>query len=155
MKAFTLKENSWHFWLVNFGEKRIKASWGDTDICEYTRCFLKGLFWFIIAATMISLFSTFVIASLVNIFATVFLGYILAPWSIAFLLIVGSLGCAASAIKFSEYYSDRRSERYRKMRELQNSPDWVPPEPGFLTLLYRKFKDKTCVRIKIERATND
>lgn len=151
MKAFTLKENSWHFWLVNFGGKRIKASWGETDICEYTRCFLKGLFWFIIASLAIGAISAYVVASLVNLFATMFLGYILAPWTISFLMIIGAIGLAWVAISVSEILSLRREEQYRKIRELKDKGEWVPPEPGFLKLMYRKFKDKTCVRIKIER----
>ena len=151
MKAFTLKENSWHFWLVNFGGTRIKASWGSTDICEYTRSFLKGLFWFIIAGLAICAVSTYVVASLVNLFATMFLGYIIAPWTISFLMIIGAIGLAACAVRLSEIMSDRREEKYRKMLELRASGEWVEPEPGFLKLMYRKFKDKTCVRIVIER----
>lgn len=154
MKAFTLSVDSWHFKIVNFGEKRISPAWGDTDICEYTRCFLKGLFWFCVAGMMIALGAAFVLGSLANIFSAIFLGYILAPWSIAFIIIVGSFAAALGISWLVEWNRERVHERYAKLRELQSRGDYVEPEPGFLTLVYRKFKDKTCVRIKLEK-TND
>lgn len=154
MKAFTLGVDSWHFKIVNFGEKRISPSWGDTDICEYTRCFLKGLFWFCVAGMMITVGAVFVLGSLANIFSAIFLGYILEPYSFAFIIIVGSLCTAIGITWLVELHRERVRQRYQKMRELQSRDDYVEPEPGFLTLAYRKFKDKTCVRIKLEK-TND
>lgn len=147
MKPYFISENSWHFWVVNFGERRIRASWGDTDICEYTRCFLQGLMCLVAAAMGISMVVAFVVASIINGIAWMFFGYMLAPWTFTFILILGSLGFVAILYEIAQFNVRRKEALRQKRYELMEKGEYTPPPPGFLTLAYRKFKDKTCVRL--------
>lgn len=154
MKAFTFKDNSWHFWVVNFGEKRINPNWGDTDICEYIRCFFRGLFWLFVTTFIICGFTTWVLVSIGNVIGTLFLGYKIEPYAVVFLLMLTGGAMAFGIVGSIKWYSERQAEKNRLLREAYYRGELKEPEPkepGFLTLAYRKFKDKTCVRIKIEK----
>lgn len=152
MKPHFISENSWHFWVVNFGERRIRPSWGDTDICEYTRCFIRGLMCLIAAAVGIGLVIAFITASIINGIAWMFFGYIMEPWTFAFMLMVVGAGLATCLFHFAQFMIRRREAIRQKRHELMKKGEYTPPPPSFLTLAYRKFKDKTCVRLTFKES---
>jgi hypothetical protein len=138
MIAFVLDSNSWHFKLANYGEVRI---WDDepTDICEYTRAVLKGA----TSLVALGLFFTFVAvwsgASLYNIFELLFLGSEkVYPWTGFF---IGLCIATLIAVVYGAFKAWRENRRM----------DVPEPEPGFVKLAYRKFKDKTCARIEFKK----
>lgn len=147
MKPYFISENSWHYWVVNFGERRIRASWGDTDICEYTRCFLQGLMCLVAAAIGISMVVAFVTASVINGIAWMFFGYIIEPWTVSFMIMIGGAVVAVCLFNLAQFMVRRKEAIRQKRYELMEKGEYTPPPPGFLTLAYRKFKDKTCVRL--------
>jgi hypothetical protein len=147
VKPYVISEKSWHYWIVNFGERRIRPSWGDTDICEYTRCFLQGLMVFLAAATAITAIATFVIASIINGIAWMFFGYMIEPWTQVFILTIVSLGFLCCMYYMSLFLKHRKQVKRDRLHELMEKGEYTPPPPSFLTLAYRKFKDKTCVRL--------
>lgn len=136
MKAFVLDSNSWHFWLANYGEIRI---WDDceTDICEYTRAVIKGLFNLSLVALGIIIGVLWVGASFYNVYDMIANGAKLEPWTGILLSMSGGLFVAMCYLAYREW----REERKRNMPE---------PEPGFIELAYRKVKDKTCARIEFK-----
>lgn len=134
MMEVTLNK-SWHLWIANFAGRRIYPECG-TDICEYTRAFLAGMFWFLFVAVVSTLIGTFVLGSLWNILAFMF-GYHenIHPYTFIFILLVGSLLTLALFMHVKEWYQNRPT------KEKPKAP------PTFAAVAYRKFKDKTCFRI--------
>ena len=126
---------SWHLWLANFGEKRIYPNLG-TDICEYTRAVLAGSFWALVAGTFITLAAMWVGFSLYDIVVTIFTGASLSPYSIIFLMLIGAFVSLVTIVAYKEWRSSLPAN------------DEPPKPPSFTTVAYRKFKDKTCFRIK-------
>jgi len=124
---------SWHLWLANFGEKRIYPNCG-TDICEYTRAVMVGSFWALVAGTFITLGTLWVGFSFYDIALAIFTGSALLPYSIIFLMLVGAFVLLVTIVAYKEW---------RKMQ-----PSEPPKPPSFTAVAYRKFKDKTCFRIK-------
>lgn len=123
---------SWHLWLANFGEKRIYPNCG-TDICEYTRAVLAGSFWALVAGTFILLGTSWVGFSLYDIALAIFTGSVLLPYTIIFLMLLGAFTLLIAVAAY---------------RAWRNSQPFEGGPPPFGTVVYRKFKDKTCFRIK-------
>ena len=142
MKAFVLDSDSWHFKLANYGTRRI---WSDepTDICEYTRAVFSGATTFVALGLFCIFIATWVGASLYNIFELVFLGSEqVYPWTGIFIGLVIALILGVSYGAFKAWREEQR----------MNEPE---PEPGFVKLTYRKFKDKTCARIEFKQESKD
>lgn len=134
MMEVTLNK-SWHLWIANFAGKRIYPECG-TDICEYTRAFLAGMFWFLFVAVVSTLIGVFVSFSLWNILTFMF-GYedTIYPFTYIFMLIVGGLLAIVAFAMAKEWYDNRPTK------------DKPEAPPTFAKVAYRKFKDKTCFRI--------
>jgi hypothetical protein len=126
---------SWHLWLANFGAKRIWPECG-TDICEYTRAVMSGTLWFSIVVFFITLMASWVGFSLYDIAMAIFAGDKITPPTVIFVMVVIALLMTAAAMAFKEWYENRPVK------------DGPPVPPSFPKVVYRKFKDKTCFRIK-------
>ena len=137
MKAFVLDSNSWHFWLSNFGARRI---WPDeeTDICEYTRAVISGTFSLFAVTLFWAIISAWVGFSFYNLGEYLF-GYVdkVIPTTVMFFGVILALTGAITYIFIKEKVVDYLDNREPSTKE-----------PGFATLAYRKFKDKTCARIE-------
>lgn len=154
MKQHTLNANAWHFRLANYGRKRIsdyEVKYG-TDFCAYMRAVLQGagkaLLVYTFSAVIIAWvgYAVYDVALLImnpqhEVFpTTVFIGFMLAVLAI---MLCG--GLAAEGFRHI-----RERIRLHAIVRAQKDGKRYQPEPGFLTLAYRKFKDKTCFRIKFE-----
>lgn len=140
MKEFNLKWNSWHRWIANFGGDRVGH---ETDICRYTRAFLTGLFWlFVVGCLGLAVLSFFGIV-LLNIWDMIFNDGTILPPTAIFLGVAGALGFLAAFVTAKEVYEQRQWDR-----EVADLAAGIVREPGFLTLAYRKFKDRTCFKIR-------
>lgn len=132
MREFVLKKNSWHYKIANFMHGNADCCY---DICSYTRRFFIGLFFLIFVTAALILIGGVVLFGIGNIFGWLFLGYqfdVLSSVVIGFVL-GGLIVYTIEAVK-----------SYR------NKPSFIKKDPGFVGLVYRKFKDKTCTRIKFE-----
>ena len=150
MLAFNLKKDSWHMWVANFGAPRIgeySRKYG-TDICTYTRAFLVGAFLLAVACIASAFFTGWVGYSLYGIVAYVF-GYIQEfPFSsVIFIAIIASILVITGLMACTEKYQEHKYNK-RKARREAGLP---PPEPSFVSLAYRKFKDKTCFKINFTK----
>lgn len=132
MKEFVLKKNSWHYKIANFMHGNADCCY---DICSYTRRFFIGLFFMVFVTTALILIGGVVLFGIGNIFGWLFLGYQFNPIS----SIVPGLALGVVLIVAIE-----------KIKNLYQNKIISKKEPGFVGLAYRKFKDKTCTRIKFE-----
>lgn len=146
---FKLSQNSWHFKLANFGvssfDRRV-SSYGS-DICEYIRALFVGTFWFCAASAFVALVASWIGYSLYDLVTVIIYGGIMSPGTILFLIIVLSLSLIAGVAYLHEVYKDRKEEA---LREAIMKGEYKEPDPSFMTLAYRKFKNKTCFKIEFE-----
>ena len=134
MKQYVLKKDSWHFKIASFDNLYAKHC---NDICDYIRTFSIGLAKILILTTLAILFSGYFLYGIGNIIGVIFFGYQLHPAAMVPPGVVLALVIVGSIVKLREYWDNRKVSE-------------VKTEPGFATLAYRKFKDKTCARIVLE-----
>lgn len=130
MEPLVFKRGTWHYWLANFGEKRVYES---TDICAYIRYVLIGLFF----ATLFSFIGigvvTLTLFALYDIFMWLFYNGEFTPTAKVLLLTVGMLGGIVVSVLGFVYFKTLRD----------HSPD------NFVVAAYDKFKNKTCRRVEL------
>lgn len=135
MKTFELKRDSWHYKAADFG-----SSFGvprETDICRYFWLVLRGVLLFTFAATVLVGIGGVLGFSIANGLMSLFFGWELLPISVIGLSIISGFFAVIGYVVCYRYFKD-------KIRSIENKP---VEESGFVTLAYRKFKDKTCARI--------
>jgi hypothetical protein len=139
----TFNSEAWHFRLANFGSKRI---WVDeqSNICEYTRAVLAGLFCMIFASFVVALVAGLVAFTLANTFSWMFLGYQLSDLSLAVWCLVAMWVAIITLITAVSLYMDYRRDQRQKRRELPPTP------PTFVGAAYDKFKNKTCFIVEFK-----
>lgn len=145
MKPFNLKKNSWHFWLAKkCGGLDYWEGHDVLDICTYSRKVLKGLFVFLFLSLFAFMFGIAYLVGGYDLFVCL-LNPVCSeapPTSMLFLVINGiiafifTLACGAVGVE--------KYREYRYTHPVDNK------DPSFLTLWYRKLKDKTCVLINLE-----
>lgn len=154
MKEFTLNAESWHFRLANYGHRRINdyhVKYG-TDFCTYMRAVVRGAVKALLVYTFSAVLVSWVVYGLYDVAqllmnpeheifpTTVLIGAILFS---TFVLLCG--GLIGEGFKYLRrelmvgYYSRDKSGSW-----------WKENQPGFITLAYRRLKNKTCFRIKFE-----
>lgn len=132
MKPFELSSNSWHYKIANFGEQR--TGWEEDDICHYIRSFIFGGFWALVVLFFALGAGSAYLFSIGNVLGWMFLGYLLEPFSV---LVLGATLMIVGGVAIAVWWIERQ---HNKKEE----------EPGVVGLAYRRFKDKTCVRIKFK-----
>ena len=129
----SLKTKSWHYRLATaYGSLSTYAE--TTDICDYTRQVLKGVFIAVFMTAIISVAALCVIDMLMGIGFSIAYGVMLMnpPGLIALILII------ALGIIFSiAFAADKMNETVRNT------------QPGFVRTAYRSWKDKFCVKVKL------
>jgi len=146
MESFKMKSKSWHLWLANvFTDKWDKLEAGDTtDICTYTRRVIRGAFWASLATLILGAVAAWIIFAFGNLFGWILMGYKLEFATQLFWFIMTCLGIVAAIVAGKEKIVEKLDEISDRLA------DRPPREPGFLTLAYRKFKDKTCFKLEIQ-----
>jgi hypothetical protein len=141
MKTFELKKDSWHYKAASF----YYGGWmpEESDICWYARKVIMGCLVFaILAGILITVTSVVGYGLAESIWVLIMGGHlsnlaqgvlsILAIFSIAAVLVFGGI---FAKIKINEWKENAAHEH----RQEKN--------PGFLYLMYAKFKEKTCAKI--------
>jgi hypothetical protein len=141
MKSYTLKTNSWHFYLANWGGPKIYAD-DQMDICSYIRRVIGGL------AKMILVMLLVATVVGVVVFAEGAFCYC------AFLLITGvpalevvqlkAAGPAMIAAIMNLLFLFAALANWYRNSNVQ------VPTPGFVTLATKKFKSKTCFMVEFK-----
>lgn len=144
MKTFELSKDSWHYRIVTVytscNEWEINR--GYVDFCAYLRYLFFGMFWILTIIAIVSLLSFgFVLVPLIYFVSMFELGAHLPPLEISAILSVDFT--VALMTMFAVIQSSENPITLKRFRLDPNR------EPGFWTLAYRKFKDKTCFKITV------
>lgn len=141
----TLRRDSWHYWLAKkWGGLNYWEGHDVLDICTYSRKVAKGLFLFTFWSIVAFIFGIAYLVGGYDFFACL-LNPVCSetpPSSMLFLAINGFVACifalACCGILINKY----REYRYEHPVDKK--------DPSFLTLWYRKFKEKTCFIVSFE-----
>lgn len=141
-----INHTSWHMFLANFGvDDYAKLRSGESiDICSYIRLILKGLFKAFGICFFATAIATWVIFSVGNLIGWIYMDYKLEPISGIFFM---ALLCFSVLMLFA--VSKDVYDRYRRKRYLSQIYSNKEVKTSFLTLAYRKFKNKTCFKLDI------
>lgn len=134
-----IKKTDWHYKLANLGAKRIFYS--EMNFCPYMKCVFKGFLslLFTILITVLALgYSAWVFQEVFN-----WLFY-KKPLSEGIIPFVGALSAMISIAIFITFV-DAVKAQIKKIK-----PSKKEKSDGFLVTLYKRFKEKTCVTVKIE-----
>jgi len=139
-----IKQSAWHYKLANFGSERVYPG-TKVNFCNYFRYVVYGTLHLLAAMVVLGMF----IESFYQFYMWCAYGTKMDDVAIAFVVVTicGLIGITGGygVYKYLELTEDSRAEKRRLKRiEKQNR------EPGFFSMAYRKFKDKTCFMIKIE-----
>lgn len=138
MKEFVLKEKSWHHKLATFGsyqwEKEHLVSQGS-DICTYIRMVLIGLFKITLIAAIFGGLSIWFVIGIYDTIQFLFYKTGFTAFSATFMAAVFVSSILGSFIFVAEKIKKRKQQYVQ------------PKDPTFMTLAYRKFKDKTCSKV--------
>lgn len=150
MKPLKFSKNSWHYKVATkFGGLE---AWGDLDFCEYVRSVLLGIFLLSMIA-IICFAGLFALADwMAWVSAMIITGSMITPsepatiitacWVIAFIII----GCVYG----SRIYDNRKeARRLEAFKAWQAGGEYIPTQPGFITMAYRTLKEKTCFRVEL------
>lgn len=142
-----INHKSWHMWLANFGvsDRWDRISTGDrVDICSYIRRVLFGVLKLAVLSAAIGFMTLWVLFSIGNIFGWLFLGYMLEGPAIFFIIMSISLLSV-----FVIFYTKNKVDEYQ-WKKRSRYVESKPKKPGFMSLAYRKFKDKTCFMLEVK-----
>lgn len=140
-----IKRNSWHFWLANFGYSRMR--WVDEiDFCTYFRYVVFGLSHLFVLCVLVALISIWGIFSFYDLYQWIVHGITMRDPCLLFIGLIAFIGLVMGiSWSHDKYYEWRETLEYDC-----DQPKAPPKEPGFFTLAYRKFKQKTCFKVKVE-----
>tara|TARA_R110000851_G_scaffold87200_3_gene190057 strand:+ start:6090 stop:6548 length:459 start_codon:yes stop_codon:yes gene_type:complete len=150
MKKFTLNKNSGHYkFLANWDSQSI-----PDDICRYVRKLISTIIIFIMAGVGIAMaFHFFVIVPL----QFLFVGFVFDVWGTWFATADGLEGTMVGVwiifgLCFASYCGFHQIEVYyrRLNRREFTKPEKPEKDPSMITLWYRSFKDKTCVKLEFK-----
>lgn len=152
MKTSLLSKDSWHWHLAHtYGNAKMWDVWdGEKYVDIYEGNFCK-YFWQVVGGALWAMVITAILAILgwciVDFFlwSAVWLMYHRIDTPMGAALFIGMLGilvflCVVGGV------AHRATALRTKMRQKSN---YKIHEPGFFTLAYRKFKDKTCFKIEV------
>lgn len=141
MKSFTLNTNSWHFKLAEIAGVSKRR---HDDFCSYFRKVAMGAFLFTLMIALsvaetacVADFFAWIVAGVQSGFVEPRPGTVIFFCELAIAAVLGLIYLFAT-------WDEKRNERKWQQR---CDPTFVAPEPGFVKLAYRKFKDKTCFQI--------
>lgn len=151
MMEFELDTKSWHFKLANFGTRRIREWRDDNDFCSYVRAVFWGFFWLTLAVTgatlLIGLTGNMVYELIVTFGTDLPLGDFAKFMLLTYIAITGIALMLFTTFLLCEKVIPAAGSAYRHVMYGRRKPD---TPPSFFTLAYRKFKEKTCFKIKFK-----
>lgn len=141
-----IKKTTWHYRLANFGSKRVWS--GDIlNFCTYSRYVMYGFIHALIALFLVVFGTTWALESVYEFYMWCMYNKPMHDLAIAFIAVFGSaavgVGLGYLIHKYLERTEDAREEKRRAKKQ-------IVKEPGFFSMLYLKFKDKTCFMVEVE-----
>lgn len=121
------------------------------DICTYIKACAKGLF----GVFIITVLSIIVLAPVVEFIAYAIASILTGQWAgmdvdasmgaIILSVVALAAGCVLGIKGYLLY-----RKKFPIVKKSGKRKDTKPTKPSFLREVYRKFKDKTCIRIRVE-----
>lgn len=145
MKSFKLSKKSLHYHIATvYGNQRKYDD--DTDLCSYISNVIGGLC-FILFLTMIGgIFIGIILGNVVAWLTFIGMNGFIVPNDAAFAgCVVIVFVCGLFAIAFYQV-----SDFKRRVTKKIDTIITMQRTDSFLALVYRRFKDKTCVRLTLE-----
>lgn len=149
MKAFTLSKKSWHWRLaVTYGNHYEYDT--DTDLCTYIRHVMRGIFVALLVTAAGGLCISAPMGSLLAWIAYVITHGMteMDPVAFAGAALIGGITILTGL--FVLFNTDAGEEVISKVKGAVKITIPKPKEDSFLVLAYRSFKDKTCVRLRVQ-----
>lgn len=134
-----IKKTDWHYKLANFGAQRVFFS--EMNFCPYLRCVFRGFLSLLFTAIITLLAVGYTLWVFRELYNWLFYKVPLNDGIIPFIGVLSAMITMALFITFV----DAVKAQIKKI----NSTD-KPKSDGFFVTLYKKFKDKTCITVKIE-----
>lgn len=153
MEAKTWSSKSLHWRLAStygpLGNDRARDR--DTDICQYGRDVMKGMFVVSIVTLLGCIYAggigdigAWLIAGMINGFVT------LGPYGQIVGMVTITVAVIGSVIGVAFKLAELRDRRRDLKRAIEQSDGYVEPEPTIYQEWYRSFKEKTCFRLQIQ-----
>jgi len=152
MMEFELDTKSWHFWLANFGTRRVREWRDDNDLCSYIRAVFWGSLLFCFTAALCLGFAAITANMLYEIYMIYAYDAVFTEWGKAafmlYTIVTLLFGLLVLAWFTHEKAIPAAGTAWRKVMYGKHKED---RPPTFLALTYRKFKEKTCFKIKFKQ----
>lgn len=135
MKEYTFSKESWHYKMCLLGDSDFKWKAQHMDMCEYIRVVIGKLITLALGAILLLFLAGATLLSWYDLFAWLFFDADFHKSSVAMWIVQVGLLIIAGLIAIKVYFDNREVEG---------------KEPSFITVAYRKFKDKTCSKVNFE-----
>ena len=149
MNAIKLKKNSWHYKLIKkFGHHKPELY---TDFCSYFWAVIFSSIWTTVLITIaVSIFYVSVIAPLMYLVVCLQYGWFQIPQEVALGIGIDLALMIIIIASITGYYiNEYKHKQLEKDNEYFNIHGHFPERTQwFLSLAWKKFKDKTCHKIE-------
>lgn len=144
MKEFAISTDSWHFRLAKLGG--FDTRYHNRDICTYTQKMVRALFIGSMLGLLIAFIGYFFFECLFGLIFSAIAGMWITTIQGEIVLLILGVGVAFVILCCICMFTDDGIARLRaRKRNCQSDGDY---QPGFVTTIYKSWKDKFCIRLK-------
>jgi len=154
MKTETVNVNSWHYRLATtYGpQSKYELEYGDANLCSYIRSVIVGLL-ITLLITIVGIMASFafILVPVIYIAASILEIGVHLPFDeyLVFILLELVIISIIGVFWFFESNTHRKVfYGIQKVTQASGVAKVIPETPSFMKLAYRKFKEKTCYRLK-------
>jgi hypothetical protein len=146
MKTFEIDKNSWHYRLANTYSNFEYEYEGHRNLCEYMRRVFYGALLAIVVAAVGGILAASFVCWIGAIILWPFIGF----FEMSVLFIPAAIITTFIGVGLFAAMCQKIQAKYIEYRESRPRYTPVLKEPGFVTLAWRSFKEKTCVKITVK-----
>jgi hypothetical protein len=155
MEELNYKRSSWHYWLAT--KLGPMQRWDDaTDFCTYVRAVVVGMLMFCLLSCLglglLYCFGDWLgwISAMIKAGHIIWLSGKDPSGAMIFNVVLGvcaGIGGFGGGMYWREQANHRKAERIWQAKQ-ELGANYVPPEPSFIGHAWKRFKDKTCYKVK-------
>ena len=135
MKEYTFSKDSWHYKMCALGDADFKYKAQNMDMCEYIRVVIGKMITLALGSILLLALVGLLLLSWYDLVAWLFFDAEIHKSSIPMFIVQGGLLMFVGLIAIKVYLEKREESG---------------EDPSFVTVAYRKFKDKTCSRVSFK-----
>lgn len=151
----TINKNSWHYRLATvYGD--FSGYSEESDFCLYSRQVIKGFFMTVIAIIIGAAIGSLYLDLGLWIYFCINEGHFISMNLSGLLALALTIIMAGSTIHFqiSEYFDEKRYQEELRLQALSKEkgelPKIIETPPSFFKLLFTKFNNKVCLKLKFK-----